>query len=266
MKIIPYIVTALVLSSCGDSDQVKEQETIVPEKTAVEEQHAVPEKEQGTSGLKTELRILLPTTYREWEGKTPVDNLTKEWVELYRKNGRYYLEKADYKIEADVDECSGSDTKTIVPKRDAVLLISLPNLESGEINAVKIPKKKIWPKEKTTFRYNGTDYFLRAEGEIIPGEETTDPEREQFHNVKNYKLYISTSTIAETLFLEEKSFNDTFVELLFAGDIDRDGKLDFIVGASRDYEEERVILFLSSNAKEGGIVKNVAEIAIQFDC
>ncbi|MFC6096774.1 hypothetical protein ACFPVY_08955 [Flavobacterium qiangtangense] len=66
--------------------------------------------------------------------------------------------------------------------------------------------------------------------------------------------------------MKEESFNDTFVELLFAGDIDNDGKLDFIFGANRNYEEERVILFLSSKAEKENVVKKVSEIAIQFDC
>ena len=37
-------------------------------------------------------------------------------------------------------------------------------------------------------------------------------------------------------------------------------------GANRDYEEERVILFLSSKAENGDSVKKVSEIAVQFDC
>ena len=68
------------------------------------------------------------------------------------------------------------------------------------------------------------------------------------------------------MFLEETSFNDTFVQLLFVGDIDADGKLDFIFNASRDYEEERVVLYLSSYAKDNEIIKKVGDIAIQHDC
>lgn len=266
MKITPYIFAACVLFSCENSTGVKQQSAGVPKHTALEENDPAPGKEPQTSGLKTELRILLPTTYREWEGNYPVDHLTRDWVELYRKNGKYYLQKADYTIEKGSDECSGSDTKTIVTKKDAVLLINLPDAGLGEISSVKIPKNKIWPKEKTSFQFNGTTYYLRAEGEILSGEETIDSGEDRFHDVKNYKLYISTGTTAETLFLEQESFNDTFIELLFAGDIDRDGKLDFIVSASRDYEEHRVLLFLSSKAKAGGLIKEAAEIAVQFDC
>lgn len=43
--------------------------------------------------------------------------------------------------------------------------------------------------------------------------------------------------------------------MLFAGDIDGDGKLDFIFGANRDYEEDRALLFLSSKAENGEAVK-----------
>lgn len=66
--------------------------------------------------------------------------------------------------------------------------------------------------------------------------------------------------------MEQESFNDTFVEILFIGDIDRDGKPDFIFGTNRNYEEERVFLYLSSEAIEGKQIKKVSEIAVQFDC
>ena len=199
MKIITYIFAVCVLFSCENSTGVKEQPSSVPEHAELKENDPVPGKEPQTSGLKTELRILLPATYREWEGKYPVDHLTKDWVELYRKNGRYYLEKADYKIEKGSDECSGSDTKTIITKRNAVLLMNLPDPELGEIGAVKMRMSKIWPNEKTSFQFNGTTYYLRAEGEILSGEETMDSGEDRFHDVKNYKLYISTGTTAETL-------------------------------------------------------------------
>ena len=87
-----------------------------------------------------------------------------------------------------------------------------------------------------------------------------------FKNVENYKLYLTAGNNAEKLLLAESSFQDTFVRLLFAGDIDGDGKLDFVFSASRNYEEERAILFLSSKARNEEGVKKVSEIAVQFDC
>ena len=50
--------------------------------------------------------------------------------------------------------------------------------------------------------------------------------------VKNYRLYLTVNNNSEALVISEDSFQDTFVELLFVGDINRHGKLDFIFGAS----------------------------------
>lgn len=215
---------------------------------------------------KNDFDILLPTRYRDWEERNPADDLTEKWIDLYEKDGKYFLGKADYKIERGFDECSGDSTKTIQPKNKALILLENDNLKLGEIQAVKFVKNKIWPTEKMSFRFNDVDYSLRAEGKVLSSERVhTDHGIEIFQNVEDYRIYISANNGPEHLFLNQKSFNDTFVELLFIGDIDRDGKPDFIFGANRDYEEERVLLYLSSD-QEGKIIKKVSEIAVQFDC
>jgi len=258
-----------ILVSCNNSKEIKKEEIVeIPDTSSVEE--IVPKEKivEEESEFVNDFEILLPSTYRDWENKNPANSLTKNWIDLYEKNGKYYLGKADFKLETGFSECSGDSTKGIISKNKTVLFLDLKDLKLGEIKSLKIDKNKVWPKEKMSFTFNNIDYFLRAEGEILSSFKVhNDDEKEEiFHNVKDYKLYISTKDIPEKLLLKEDSFNDTFVELLFAGDIDNDGKLDFIFGANRNYEEERVILFLSSKAEKENVVKKVSEIAIQFDC
>ena len=81
-----------------------------------------------------------------------------------------------------------------------------------------------------------------------------------------FGLYLTVNNNSETLVIANDTFQDTFLELLFVGNIDKDCKLDFIFGAKRNYEETRMILFLSSEADENKIIKKVSEISIQFDC
>ncbi|WP_407401631.1 hypothetical protein [Chryseobacterium sp.] len=215
-----------------------------------------------------EINILLPRGYRTYDKYNPANDLKKNWVELNVRNGNYSIEKAHYTIKNDFDECSGDSLKVIIPKNKTLLYLDSKKLSLGNITSLPIKKDKIWPKDKTSFSFNGTEYFLRAEGQVLSSEKvySNDDKLELFQNVKNYKLYISTKDTPEKLLLKEESFNDTFVKLLFVGDIDKDGKLDFIFDASRDYEEERVLLFLSSPAKEGNLVEKVGEIEAQFDC
>jgi len=55
-------------------------------------------------------------------------------------------------------------------------------------------------------------------------------------------------------------------ELLFAGDIDGDGKLDLVIDFRSDTGEFKVVLFLSSCALPGQPVRQVGEIDDQYDC
>ncbi len=268
-----FLLPVFLFFACDNSSKDNESVTnSINEKKIVSEENeliAIDEKleEDITGDAKDDFKILLPTEYRDWENKNPATDLTKNWIDLYQKGGKYYLAKANYRIKRGYSECSGDSTKIINSKNKTILLIDYPSLELGEITSLIIKKNKIWPKEKLTFRFGNDEYTLRAEGKVISSETvSTDNGEELYQKVENYKLYISKNNSPETLFLEQESFNDTFVELLFTGDIDKDGKLDFIFGANRDYEEERVILYLSSKAKKDQLIKKVAEIAVQFDC
>lgn len=258
----------LIVVSCNNSKEIKKEEIVkIQDTSVVEEITPIEESFEEEAEFKNDFDILLPRSYRNWEGKNEANSITKNWTDLYEKSGKYYLGKADFKLESGYDECIGDSTKIIESKNKTVLFMDSKELKLGEIKSLKITKKKIWPKEKTSFIFNDVEYFLRAEGKVLSSEKVhTDNGLEIFQVVENYKLYISTKDIPEKLILKEDSFNDTFVELLFAGDIDQDGKLDFIFGANRNYEEERVILFLSSKAEKENVVKKVSEIAIQFDC
>ena len=213
------------------------------------------------------IEILLPSVYRDWDNENEVDVLNKNWVDLNKKGTKYYIDKANYTIERGEDECSGSLYKAIKSKNETLIFIKNEGLGIGEVYSQNFKKDKIWPNEKESFDYKEIKYTIRAEGDILSDEEVhTDNGLERYCKVKNYKLYIATEKIPESIFLEEKSFSDTFVKLLFVGDIDGDDKLDFIFEANRDYEEERVILYLSSKADKNKVIKKVAETSLGFDC
>ncbi len=267
-KIVVGIILTSILFSCKDSKETKTEETIVTSekpvvKDSVQEKEVVSEEE-----FKNDFDILLPRSYRSYEGENSAGFLTKKWIDLYEQNGEYYLGKADFNIEKGFDECSGDSLVSIIAKNKTIIFMDYPSLKLGKIKSLKINKNKIWPAEKVTFTFNNSNYTLRAEGKVLSSElvSTDENAEEVFKKVENYKLYLAIGNTTEKLLLTEQSFNDTFVVLLFAGDIDDDGKLDFVFSANRDYEEERVILFLSSKAENSEVVKKVSEVAVQFDC
>jgi hypothetical protein len=53
--------------------------------------------------------------------------------------------------------------------------------------------------------------------------------------------------------------DDASPALLFAGDIDRDGRLDLILDATDHYNLSRPTLYLSTQAADGELVHRVAE-------
>lgn len=269
------VIAAFLISSlfsCKDSNEEKTKKPVSVVNNSIVKDSVKEEVQDDevflTDNFKNEFDILLPRSYRSYQGKNTATSLTTDWIDLYENQGEYYLAKADFKIDKGYDECVGDSLKSIIPKNKTLIFMDSPELKLGKIESLKIKKNKIWPKEKVTFVFNNVNYILRAEGKILSSEKRSDDngKEEIFMNVKNYKLYLTVGNTQEILLLEQQSFNDTFVELLFAGDIDGDEKLDFIFSANRDYEEERVILFLSTKSQNGEEIKKVSEISVQFDC
>ncbi|MCV9926485.1 hypothetical protein OIU83_02390 [Flavobacterium sp. LS1R49] len=267
-NLITGIFLLSVLVSCKDSKEVKGEKAIEVVEKSVIKDSLRQDKVVSNGDFKNDFDILLPRSYRSSEGKNSATSLNKKWIDLYEQNGEYYLGKASFKIEKGFDECTGDSLKSIVSKNKTIIFMDYPSLKLGKIKSLKIEEDKVWPDEKVTFVFNNVNYILRAEGKVLSSEmvSTDNNTEEVFKKVENYKLYLTTGNTTEKLLLAEQSFNDTFVELLFAGDIDNDGKLDFIFSANRNYEEERVILFLSSKAKSGEAMEKVSEIAVGFDC
>ena len=269
MKNTLFILAFFTLLFCKKPAEVEKVTGEITDTMSIvfEENEVIPIENNIQEKEENDFEILLPSRYRDWENANAADVLNQSWIELYEKNGKYFLGQADYKITRGFDECSGDSTKTIETKKKTLILLQENQLKLGEIETVAFVKNKIWPTEKMTFSFNQVNYTLRAEGNVLSSENvSTDDGTEVYKNVEKYRLYISAGKGPEHLFLKQESFNDTFVEILFIGDIDRDGKPDFIFGANRDYEEERVILYLSSEAGVGKVIKKVAEIAVQFDC
>jgi len=265
-KFVFGVILLSVLVSCKDTKDTKTVKTAAIVKDTVAK--AVESDITEDADFKSDFEILLPRSYRTYDNENPANALTEKWIDLYEENGEYYLGKSKFKIEKDFDECSGDSLVSIMPENKTILFMDYPELKAGKLKSIKIKKHKVWPNEKVSFSFNNVNYTLRAEGKVVSDYKTEPDEdgEKVFKNVENYKLYLTAGNNAEKLLLAESSFQDTFVRLLFAGDIDGDGKLDFVFSASRNYEEERAILFLSSKAKNEEGVKKVSEIAVQFDC
>jgi hypothetical protein len=270
---------ALLLASCEDKPA---KEVTVQKETAIENKDTVvakslPEKDEVSTKSEMECEpnaeeqknivdILFPFWYRIFDGEDldPSQKINRDWISLYKDSSEnYYIKQADYYIEDGYSECAEVGTKDLKSKDNVILFIDLPNVNKGKVSNVDIPKARIWPNDTVNFEFNGVRYSLHATGKIIDGWQR---DGDEFYVVRDYKLYISTDEKPEELLLDIKSFEDSFVQLIFIGDIDGDGIPDFVFDTAIHYEEKSKTLFLSTKADDGKITKQVAKLGVSFDC
>ena len=94
-------------------------------------------------------------------------------------------------------------------------------------------------------------YHLTAYGEGSIG-------LDGFTSLENYNLELSKGPVSQEL-LAYDSTNGAIPSLLWAGDLDADGRLDLLINATPHYAiYSAPMLFLSSMAKDGNLVQKVA--------
>ncbi len=83
--------------------------------------------------------------------------------------------------------------------------------------------------------------------------------------MQNYKLYLTANINGKEttqLLIAQPNFDDNMIEIIFAGDIDGDNLMDFIIDTSRHYNMFSPTLYLSKPAGKGQIVKPVGSHVI----
>lgn len=218
--------------------------------------------------------ILLPAMYRGTEPSDFEYLLGEDYYVLYTDSAKqnYYFEKAAIEIGKFYDDCLGDSTTYINAGYGDHEMLIIGGLipHTREQKSIVSHNKNIWVGDSLPFTFGDQKYKFTTQGNVISEEKVwTNDGLVNWQEVTNYKLYLSTEIdgeIVTQLLIAIPSFNDTFVSMLFAGDLDNDGKPDFLFDTSRDYEEKAVVLFLSSKAKTNEIVRCVGESSYQFDC
>ena len=76
---------------------------------------------------------------------------------------------------------------------------------------------------------------------------------------RNARLVLVNGEFKQVLYSLQDCGSDPSWSLVWAGDLDRDGKLDLYVNVTQHYNSSERKLFLSSQASEGQLVKEAAE-------
>jgi hypothetical protein len=193
------------------------------------------------------------------------------WCDFYQdsETGEYYLHEANIEVGRDYDDCR-EDTvswavsdrayslfviKGLKPKKKPVKSLAL---QPNELLSVKVG-------ETYSFRFGRKTYTLRAEGTVIDERDKDYYEGWYWDNVKDYKLFLSDGK-NEQLITTVSHFQNTSPDILWVGDLDDDGKPDFLVCTATWYENERIELYLSSIAGKDELVKLADTAGFIRDC
>ncbi|MBI5473826.1 MAG: hypothetical protein HY961_15930 [Ignavibacteriae bacterium] len=76
--------------------------------------------------------------------------------------------------------------------------------------------------------------------------------------IENYKVILYSDQRRQTILNRARSYLDGSPTLRWAGDLDRDGRLDLLMDLTNHYNVSEPTLFLSSRAAANELVKKVA--------
>ena len=178
------------------------------------------------------------------------------------KGKEFSLKQIDIKFkkvfDANVDkdtlkDKSGTEAFFQSKEKDTVLFIAKNQKEipirSG-LKSLKI-QKVIKPGDKFEYEFEGIKYQLYAIGDANKDKKLKYP-------FVNYKLYFTAEVegkkIGQTI-IEKMYFDDKLPQIIFAGDIDGDQKLDFLINTSFEKDAQNPTLFLSKTAPTGSLLQ-----------
>lgn len=153
-------------------------------------------------------------------------------------------------VDDDEEQKTGKAVSVDLPLKPSFLVKGSIVLKEGPVTTILEGEKALEKASPLSLSLREQSYALK-----IVGDEDTEKCSEQ-SLPRNAKLVLTSGDLAQVLDSLEDCGNDADWILLWAGDLDRDGKLDLYVSVNEHYERK---LFLSSSAAEGQLVKQVAE-------
>ena len=152
------------------------------------------------------------------------------------------------------DQKTGKKVSIDLPIDPIFLVNSDWVLQSGPVKTVfegdGEPLQSITPRK---LKVDATDYEIS-----IIGDEGEKCWKDGLP--KNAKLVLKSGNSSQVLYTLEGCGNDPGWSLIWAGDLDKDGKLDLYVTVNQHYNIVERKLFMSSQADEGQLVAEVAEL------
>jgi hypothetical protein len=211
----------------------------------------------------SQITSILPTgTFHEDEVEEGVDGLP--WLGLFTDDGGDFILKQTKIIatrvvdglldDEDKGEMTGWEINTESGEYPTILIYG-GGLTEGKVEAAETPAT-LFPGDTSQFEFKGVNYSLYATGsnqfDSLSG----------MRYVTDYSLYIVRTDHGKShtsLLVSHANFDDAMTSILWSGDLDRDGYIDFLIDMSRHYNVSQPTLFLSKPATQGEVVVPVAD-------
>jgi hypothetical protein len=152
------------------------------------------------------------------------------------------------------DQKTGKEVKVDLPV-EPLFLVDAEWIEAGTVQTIfKGDYESLARTAPVTLKLGDTSYELKVIGSDEGEKCGTDG------LPKNAKLVLTSGEFSQVLYaLKEECGSDPYWHLVWAGDLDGDGKLDLYLNVNQHYNTSQKKLFLSSPAGEGQLVEEIAE-------
>ncbi|MEM8901111.1 MAG: SH3 domain-containing protein [Bacteroidota bacterium] len=203
------------------------------------------------------MEILVTGTFHGED--VPSNSASREWLGLFEGEEGFYVSYIEPKLERVRDDMiDGEGEKTgweVSTSREdkCILLVAGMAVNEGKVDYYPVEDKSPLP---------GSSIFI--EGPKVPTSLYVTGTVELVDYgllMKDYALTLRSGKGAEDYtqsFLHIEHLEETRVEIIWSGDIDRDGKLDLLINISHHYNLYQPTLYLSSRAEKGKLLRRMA--------
>jgi hypothetical protein len=160
-------------------------------------------------------------------------------------------------VDQDAEQETGKDVSVDLPLDPVFLVKGATMLSAGPVTTVFSGNANF---EKTLEKVSPINLKLGEVSYVLKVVGADDNSKCSEHAFpRNAKLVLVSGESAQILYSLEECGNEPYWHLLWAGDLDRDGRLDLYVSVTQHYNVSERKLFLSSQAGDDHLVKEVAE-------
>lgn len=204
-----------------------------------------------------------------WHGDQVSAESGPDWWGIFPEGDGFTLQQAPVTISAEFDammdqegQATGKRVKVPQEAEPVLLVYGIKGLKEGRLNTTKrrISENMVEPGQSIDLELTGDESHistkLEISGSMITPEGQSDrlPEDFEFTLVR-----ISGSRTVRQSLAKLPGITDGKPRLVWAGDLDRDGRVDVLLNTTDKYFVTHLVLYLSSAAKKGQLVGKVAE-------